>query len=134
VNQKTLMDMYKDYNDRFFNRALPTIPVKITSGTRMLACAIQRNDYSLAIHLYKRPMIELIAANAAGFRWGKNGSWETILIHEMIHIYQYIGKIAYDNHGPEFMRKLDEIEKLSGMKQYREFEPNATWKNGKIVN
>jgi hypothetical protein len=50
-------------------------------------------------------------------------TWESILLHEMCHVWQYI-KIPNDKeaHSPRFMDKLRAVERLTGIPQFWDFE------------
>ncbi len=125
MRQAQLKALYDKYNKICFDNKLPsTTVIKITRGHKIVACAIDYYTGSYSIHFYKTAMLYHLNAAKMGKKWAKNFSWETILLHEMIHIGEYVRLIKWTgkcDHGNGFEQKLNDIEKITGIEQYREY-------------
>ena len=118
MKQKELKIMYKDFRHYFCPEMPKEIEVKITRATSYLGCAVvYRDPTEFVVHYGKPLMVEWMKINP------KRITWESVMLHEMCHIWQEI-KIPKDKgmHPPRFIDKLRAVERLTGIPQYWDFE------------
>jgi hypothetical protein len=118
MKQKDLKLMYREMRHYFCPEMPKDIPIIITRANTYFGTAWQdRNTPSDMGIYFGKPLL----------LWGMKEypgvvTWESILLHEMCHIWQYI-KIPRDRqmHSPRFMDKLRAVENLTGIPQFWDF-------------
>lgn len=116
MKQKDLQNMYQQFRHYFCKNMPKTMGIRITRSNSYLAAAWhERETGNMGIYFGKPLMIEMLGK--------ENVSWESILLHEMCHIWQIIN-LPNDKeaHSDRFMDKLRAVERLTGIKQYWNFE------------
>ena len=123
-NNFKLKDLYNEYNTKYFDSALPDIPVVYKRlkdvGGKALATRITVNTHMPDWYPGKYKIETIDGIYISNYRTYKGTELETILLHEMIHIYLYTKNIVNTNglsksHGDEFLEKVKDIEKKSGL-------------------
>jgi predicted SprT family Zn-dependent metalloprotease len=98
LTRQTLKEWYKQYNAEYFGGRLPFCTLNVKSCKSYLGiCYPKKRTISIST-FYKR--------DERGYR-------ET-LIHEMIHLWNYLYDSNYIGHGKPFKRKAAEINKKGG--------------------
>lgn len=98
LTRQTLKEWYKQYNAEYFGGRLPFCTLNVKSCKSYLGiCYPKKRTISIST-FYKR--------DERGYR-------ET-LIHEMIHLWNYLYDFNYIGHGKPFKRKAAEINKKGG--------------------
>ena len=130
MKQADLKKLYKDFG-HYFAKNMPMAEIKITRSASYIGCmatADDRKDYAIYIG---KPAIELAFRTRT-----KNVTWESILLHEMCHVWEFhfsrdtvvsLGKI-WGGHSARFMDKLRAVERLTGIPQFWDFDPNYSGK------
>ena len=128
MRQKTLQELYAKFNQLYFGDVLPKqIKILITAGKTKYGMAYISYKYcrltnkpkyhtaEYGIRFQKRMMVRGIAE--------KRITWESVLLHEMCHIYFYSKcpekKIG---HSEPFMAELKRIEAESNIPQNWDFK------------
>lgn len=88
---------FKKFNKQYFNDELPNVEIKYCKSKSYMGLFCFRRDGS------KDPMIKINTYYDV-----PDKSIEETLIHEMIHLWQYINK-KFDVHGYSFCKKMHEI-------------------------
>jgi len=115
-----LVDLWTDLNTRYFDGALPPIAIvwsgRLTSSVGMFVSRTgprsSWRDMTVS-HAAKREIrlsIPLLTPLLAGSEFGLNELVST-LAHEMIHQWQYDILKRRPNHGPDFLRKMREMNR-----------------------
>jgi predicted SprT family Zn-dependent metalloprotease len=113
-----LVDIWNDLNDRYFDGALPPIAIvwsgRLTSSVGMFLGQTgprsRRGGMTFAKRREIRLSTPLLAPLMARSAFGRNELVST-LAHEMIHQWQYDILKRRPNHGPDFMRKMREMNR-----------------------
>ncbi|KAI1280342.1 DNA-dependent metalloprotease SPRTN [Halotydeus destructor] len=104
-----IWDLYRQYDEHFFNGVLVKNGVQLSWSPRMTLCAgvCAWNGNFCEIRLSK-PLLQLRP---------RSDLVETLL-HEMIHALLFVSRINdnHESHGEEFHRKMHEINKLGKCK------------------
>lgn len=118
-NQK-LAAIWADLNTRYFDGTLP--PIGVVWSTRLTASvglfvttvgprmSAQRWGMNVPRHREIRLSVPLLAQAAAKSVYGGHEITST-LAHEMIHQWQYDILKRRPNHGPDFLRKMTEMNR-----------------------
>jgi hypothetical protein len=116
MKEKDIQLMYREFN-RYFSYKLPAVDIRITRANSYFGSALLFDDNSMAIYFGKPLLLEHMPKN-------KRITWESILLHEMVHIWEYVNGIHQKGtmHSAKFMDKLRAVERLSGIPQYWNFE------------
>lgn len=119
MKQKDLQNLYREFN-RYFGYKMPKCDIKITGAKNYIASAVQWDDNGrYSIHFGKSTMLNAMAWKP------KLITWESILLHEMVHIWEYeFSKNTVINmgHSGRFYDKLKSVETLSGIPQWWDFK------------
>lgn len=120
VSTSQLTDMWRDLNNRYFEAALPPIAVvwsrRLTSSVGMFVSragprSCRRENPAHKTHKREiRLSIPLFTPLLARTPFGRNELVST-LAHEMIHQWQYDILKRRPNHGPEFLKKMTEMNR-----------------------
>lgn len=119
MKQRELKIMYREFRHYFCPEMPKDVPIQITRARSYLGCAWQ--DYTdrtqMGIYFGKPLMVEWMKIHPRMI------TWESVMMHEMCHIWQYI-KIPNDkeHHSGRFMDKLRAVERLTGIKQFWDFD------------
>jgi predicted SprT family Zn-dependent metalloprotease len=118
VSLSQLTDMWHDLNTRYFEAMLPPIAVvwsrRLTSSVGMFVSRTgPRSSWrgSLTHKVQKREIrlsVPLLTPLLARTPFGRNELLST-LAHEMIHQWQYDILKRRPNHGPDFLKKMTEM-------------------------
>lgn len=118
MKQKDLQIMYNEFRHYFCPEMPKFIPIKITRSRSYLGCMWRdlNNKTEMGIYFGKPLMVEYMHTDSTV-------TWESILLHEMCHVWQWI-KIPNDKepHSERFMDKLRAVERLTGIKQFWDFD------------
>lgn len=95
-----LQNLFNKFNSCYFNNELPVITIKLCSAKSYAGIFILPRGTKKPAHIkistfYDYPNIEI----------------ENTLIHEMVHLWQYINNYK-DSHGESFKKKAIEINKI----------------------
>jgi predicted SprT family Zn-dependent metalloprotease len=120
VTTSRLVDIWTDLNRRYFESALPPIAIvwsgRLTSSVGMFVSRTgprsSWRDVTVpqAAKREIRLSVPLLTPVLAGSEFGLNELVST-LAHEMIHQWQYDILKRRPNHGPDFLRKMREINR-----------------------
>jgi predicted SprT family Zn-dependent metalloprotease len=118
LSSSTLTDMWKNLNIRYFDGALPPIAVvwsrRLTSSVGMFVSRTgPRSSWGDGVKASKREIrlsIPLLTPLMLRTPFGENELVST-LAHEMIHQWQYDILKRRPNHGPDFLRKMREMNR-----------------------
>lgn len=121
-----LKTMYAEMRYLFSPRMPKDLPIKITRAKKYAALAYWEHEEG-----YKKGENVGIYFGAPGMQIAlKDGAtWQNILMHEMCHIWEHIESpqtITYSgqwgSHSNKFFDKLRAVERLTGIKQYWNFD------------
>lgn len=120
-----LYAFYREVNRKGFGGILPeTVPIKFVGTTRTAGQAHAKLKLDPTLPSWVRKTDPRRNARLDHSSLGIDISLETnrspdsakaILAHEMIHIYFYCMNEFDENHGPKFMAKLRELERITGL-------------------
>lgn len=97
----TLRKWYNEFNILYFNKKLPFIPIDYTISKM----AVGRVTYNWT----NKKLISLSINKKFKFT---TTEYQSILLHEMIHVYQFVNNIRPD-HSFSFINKMNEINKIT---------------------
>lgn len=84
-----LQQMWRHFNETYFDRQLHEIPIKLTRGKKYYGKFIDR------------PLPQILLS---GVRNKEEYEWKDSLLHEMIHQYLWEQELEHElDHGPLFM-------------------------------
>ena len=122
MKQAELLNLYKEFRHYFADNMPKTLPIKITRARLYVGCAAWDDEgKDMAIYFGKPAILSAMPYGA---------TWENILMHEMCHIWERINspdtinyKGKWGGHSGRFFDKLRAVERLTGIKQFWDFDP-----------
>jgi predicted SprT family Zn-dependent metalloprotease len=119
-SSQKLVAIWADLNSRYFDGTLPSIDIvwstRLTASVGLFVTTVgprmstQRWGTSVPRHREIRLSVPLLAQACAKTVYGEREITST-LAHEMIHQWQYDILKRRPNHGPDFLRKMTEMNR-----------------------
>ena len=103
VSSIDLNSLYDQFNKEYFYNELPKIPIKLSSRTK------QSGGWVDGKRQHDGTIIPISMTISSFFKRTNEDEVKGIILHEMIHVWQYINGLA--GHGMDFLNKLKELQK-----------------------
>lgn len=102
---------YSQFNAEFFSGVLPDMPVSFRQsmyGLGSFECCLKETKMPFSVSMIDGTgAIEISDAC-------RDGDWEVILLHEMVHAYFAVVGLGREIHGHRFHAKCEKIENTIG--------------------